>query len=147
MDPPFLSSALGSDVWSFLPPVALPPSKGPQDPFDGRLDGLQSRSGRCGEQKNLLSLPGIEPRFLGSLANSPSLYRLIIQAFFVAMAWKLFSLGEANKFWVVEHRVLGRLWAFGEGKGQMFCEEPHQLRPSPDTVTAIRHREMKWPGN
>jgi hypothetical protein len=28
--------------------------------FDRMLDGLQSRSGRCGEEKNLLSLPEIE---------------------------------------------------------------------------------------
>jgi hypothetical protein len=35
------------------------------------LGGPQSRSGRCGVKKNLLSLSGIEPR-----PSSPSLYRL-----------------------------------------------------------------------
>lgn len=29
------------------------------------MDGPQSRSGHCGEQKNLLPLPGIEQRFFG----------------------------------------------------------------------------------
>jgi hypothetical protein len=33
-----------------------------RDLFDRMLVGLQSRSGRCREEKNLLSLPGIELR-------------------------------------------------------------------------------------
>jgi hypothetical protein len=32
----------------------------------------QNRSERCREEKNLLHLLGIEPRFLGTPANSPS---------------------------------------------------------------------------
>jgi hypothetical protein len=37
-------------------------------PLAKRLDGLQGQSGRCGEAKNLLFLPGIETRFLCSPA-------------------------------------------------------------------------------
>jgi hypothetical protein len=42
-----------------------------RDLFERNLDGLQSRSGHYGEEKNLLSLPGIELR-----ASSP--YRFAI---------------------------------------------------------------------
>jgi hypothetical protein len=34
----------------------------PRYPFDKRLVGPQRRSGLCGEQKNFLPLPGIEPQ-------------------------------------------------------------------------------------
>jgi hypothetical protein len=34
-------------------PDALPPGKEPWYPLDRRLSGRQSRSGRCGEEKNL----------------------------------------------------------------------------------------------
>jgi hypothetical protein len=34
-------------------PAALPPGKEPRYALDRRLDGPQSRSGRCGEEKNL----------------------------------------------------------------------------------------------
>jgi hypothetical protein len=34
------------------------------------MGGLQSQTGRCGEEKILLHLPGIEPRFLGRLARN-----------------------------------------------------------------------------
>jgi hypothetical protein len=62
--PPFLTQALDGVV-SFTP---LPLS--PWCLLDRRLDGLQSRSGRCREAKNL-SPPGIEPglsslRYTGS---------------------------------------------------------------------------------
>jgi hypothetical protein len=36
--------------------------KSPRYPLDRRLGGPQSRSGRCGEDKNLLRLPRNEPR-------------------------------------------------------------------------------------
>jgi hypothetical protein len=48
-------------------PAALPQGKGPQYPLYTRLGGPQNRSGRCGQENNLLSLPGIEPRL-----SSPS---------------------------------------------------------------------------
>jgi hypothetical protein len=35
----------------------------PPYPLDRRMGGIQSRSGRCGWEKNLLRLPGIEPQF------------------------------------------------------------------------------------
>jgi len=49
-----------------------------------KTDGPQSRSGRSGEEKNLMHLPGMEPRFLGSLVSNLSiipteLYWLICQ--------------------------------------------------------------------
>jgi hypothetical protein len=42
----------------------------PRDPLNERLGDLPSRSGRFEEEINLLSLPGIEPRFLGRQAWS-----------------------------------------------------------------------------
>jgi hypothetical protein len=36
--------------------------KNPQYTLAGRLGGLQSESGCCGIEKNLLPLPGIEPQ-------------------------------------------------------------------------------------
>jgi hypothetical protein len=38
----------------------------PLYPLNRRLGALQSYSGRFGEEKNILPLPEIEPRFLGS---------------------------------------------------------------------------------
>jgi hypothetical protein len=38
--------------------------KSSQNPLYMRIAGLQIRSGRCGEEKNLFPLLGIEPRFL-----------------------------------------------------------------------------------
>jgi hypothetical protein len=43
-------------------PAALHPGKSPRYLFDRRLGGPRSRSERCGVEKNLLPLPGIEPR-------------------------------------------------------------------------------------
>jgi hypothetical protein len=45
----------------FHAPAALPPGKEPLVPIDRRLGGPQSRSGRCGEEKNSEPLPRIEP--------------------------------------------------------------------------------------
>jgi len=41
-------------------PAALPQGKCPRYPFDRRLGGLQSRSGRGGEEK-FPAPPGMEP--------------------------------------------------------------------------------------
>jgi hypothetical protein len=54
-------------------PAALSPSKVARYPLDKRLGAPPSRSGYCGEQKNL-ALPGIEPRH-----SSQTLYRLHFQ--------------------------------------------------------------------
>jgi hypothetical protein len=43
-------------------PATLPLEKEPQVPLDRRLGGPQSQFGRCGEERNLLPLLGIEPR-------------------------------------------------------------------------------------
>jgi hypothetical protein len=57
-------------------PAALLQAKTSRYPLDRKLDGPQRRSGRCGEEKNLLHLPGIEPRCLSRQARSPLLYRM-----------------------------------------------------------------------
>jgi hypothetical protein len=65
--PPFLTSALDGSG-ELHTPAALPlGEEPPQYPLNKRLSGPQSRSGRCGEQKNH-ALPGIEPG-----PSSPSL--------------------------------------------------------------------------
>jgi len=60
----FLTSALDGGEWS-----ALPPGKNPCYPLSRRLGGLQSRSGRGGEEKNSWLLPGIEPPFIQPVAQ------------------------------------------------------------------------------
>jgi hypothetical protein len=44
----------------FHAPPALLLGKEPPVPMDRKLSGPQSRSGRCGVEKHLLQLPGIE---------------------------------------------------------------------------------------
>jgi hypothetical protein len=48
----------------------LNPGNKPRYPLDKRLSGRQNRSRRYTKEKYPLSLPGIEHRFLGSLARS-----------------------------------------------------------------------------
>jgi len=48
-------------VISFTPQPLYPERKSPCYPLDRRLSGLQSRSGRGGEEKNSQPLPGLEP--------------------------------------------------------------------------------------
>jgi hypothetical protein len=45
---------------SFTPRPLYPWKKSPLYPLDRRLGGPQSRSGRCGAERNVLPLPGIE---------------------------------------------------------------------------------------
>jgi hypothetical protein len=60
--PPFLTSALHGAEWSTSRPgPSILEEKSPRYPLDRRLGGPQSRSGRCGVDKNTLPLPGIEP--------------------------------------------------------------------------------------
>jgi hypothetical protein len=40
----------------FTPQPLYPPGKSPRNPVDRRLSRLQSRSARCGEEKNLYSV-------------------------------------------------------------------------------------------
>ena len=52
-------------------PASLLPGKLPSVPVGGlRFDEPRGRSGRFGEEKNLLLPPGIEPRFLDFSAHS-----------------------------------------------------------------------------
>jgi hypothetical protein len=69
--PPFLTSALDGGEWLASRPCPFTP----QYILDRRLGGPESRSGRYGEEKNLLFVPGIEIQFLGHQACSSSLYR------------------------------------------------------------------------
>jgi hypothetical protein len=55
--PLFLTSAVDGDEWSATRLCRFTP----RGPLDRRLGEPQSRSGRCGEEKNL-ALPEIEPR-------------------------------------------------------------------------------------
>jgi hypothetical protein len=49
-------------VVSFTPRPLYPRRKNPRYQLDGKLGGTQSRSGLCGEEKNLLPLVGIKQR-------------------------------------------------------------------------------------
>jgi hypothetical protein len=51
-------------TWSFQidAPAPLPWREDPMYPMDSRLDEPNSRSRRCGDEKNLVPLPGIEPQ-------------------------------------------------------------------------------------
>jgi hypothetical protein len=54
--------------------AALPLRKNPWYPLDRRLGGLQSRSGRGGEEKNSQPPTEIEPWNSDRPARSPALY-------------------------------------------------------------------------
>jgi hypothetical protein len=63
----YSSSILRLDIrwrWvvSFTPRPLYTMGNRPQHPLNRRLGVPQNRSGHCGEEKHLLSLPGIEPR-------------------------------------------------------------------------------------
>jgi hypothetical protein len=57
-----LSSALDGGVVSFMPRPLYPHGKSPWCPLDRRLGGLQSRSGRGGEEKNSRPLRDSNPQ-------------------------------------------------------------------------------------
>jgi hypothetical protein len=63
-------------VVSFAPVPLYPRGNSSRHPLDGKLVRPQSRSGRRGEEKNVLSLPEIEPLYLGSPDRNLSLFRL-----------------------------------------------------------------------
>jgi hypothetical protein len=72
--PPFLPLALDGDEWSSSRPRRFTPRPNRRlYPLSRKLGGPQSRSGHCGEEKNLARVgnetPPAQPR-------SPSLYRL-----------------------------------------------------------------------
>jgi hypothetical protein len=57
----FLTSALDEWEWSASSPGRFTPRESPLYQLDRRLGGLQSRSGRGGEEKYSQPPPGIEP--------------------------------------------------------------------------------------
>jgi hypothetical protein len=57
-----LTSALDGGEWLTSRPGRFIPGKEPLYPWNRRLGEPQSRSGRFGEEKNPMSLPGLEPR-------------------------------------------------------------------------------------
>jgi hypothetical protein len=56
-----LTVALDGGEWSAFVPAALTPGKKNWYPFDRRLGGPQSRSGRGGEEKNSQPLQVLKP--------------------------------------------------------------------------------------
>jgi hypothetical protein len=60
---PFLNSALDGGEWSVSRPGRFTPGgKESPVPIGQRKGGPHNRYERCGVEKNLLTLPGIEPR-------------------------------------------------------------------------------------
>jgi len=58
----FWTSALNGDEWSVSRPDRFTLENiSPRNSMDRRLSGRQGLSGRCGEEKNSLLLPLIEP--------------------------------------------------------------------------------------
>jgi hypothetical protein len=76
-------------VISFLVPVVYPQGKSPWCPLNRGLAGPQLQGDRFGEDKDLLLLPGIEPRFLcytaRGLITIPSTVSLLI----LSIYWRL----------------------------------------------------------
>jgi hypothetical protein len=52
-----------------MPRPLYPRGKSPRCSLYRRLGGSQSRSGRCGEEKHLFTLPGVEPLLSGPYAD------------------------------------------------------------------------------
>ena len=67
--PLFLTSALDGDEWSTSRSTCLTPGKGPKYSLNRRLSVPHSRSELFGEDKNLLPLPGFEPRTVQLIAQ------------------------------------------------------------------------------
>jgi hypothetical protein len=65
----YLASALDGGEWSTSRPGRFTPrERTPGTPFDRRLGGPQSRSGRGGEEKNSQPLSGLEPTIIQPVA-------------------------------------------------------------------------------
>lgn len=65
-----ITSALNTDEWLVPWTGHFTLYKNLQYPFNRRLCGSPSCSGHSGEEKSLLLLPGIKPKFLGNAAHS-----------------------------------------------------------------------------
>jgi hypothetical protein len=57
-----VTSALGAGEWSASRLGHFTPWEKHPVPVDKWLDGHRSRTGRCGEEENLVPILGIEPR-------------------------------------------------------------------------------------
>jgi hypothetical protein len=69
--PLILTSALDGDAWSASRSLPLYPQENSlRHPLHRKLKGTESRSGRYGEQKNLLPLSEMEPRLLDRAVSS-----------------------------------------------------------------------------
>jgi hypothetical protein len=68
-------------VISFTPQPLYPQGKSPWYPLYRRLDGPQSRSGGCGEEKTFQTPPGLEPPIIQPAAQryTTELSRLLIK--------------------------------------------------------------------
>jgi hypothetical protein len=74
--PPFLTSPLDGGEWTASRPYRFTPrEKSPKYALDRRLSGPQSRSGRCGVEKNDKGLEKLEKLFVCSDRYDTS-YRL-----------------------------------------------------------------------
>jgi hypothetical protein len=62
------NSTLDGGEWSTSHPGRFNPINELRYPFNRRMGGSQSRSGRFREQKNILFLPGFEPRIVELVA-------------------------------------------------------------------------------
>ena len=58
-------------VVKITPPAALPPGKG----LNGKIGGLQGRSGRSGEERSLSTLPRFKHRFIQRVPGRHAKYR------------------------------------------------------------------------
>jgi hypothetical protein len=78
--PPFLISILDGGEWSASHPDHVTPQKGHWYPLD-RLDGPQSQSGSCGEEKNYFPCQNLTPA-VQPVVHTLSLYRLSYSGFY-----------------------------------------------------------------
>jgi hypothetical protein len=70
-------------VVSFTPRQFYPHGKSPWYPLDGRVGGIQSRSGNGGEEKNSQPLSGFKPQIIQPVAQryTTELSRLLKQPY------------------------------------------------------------------
>jgi hypothetical protein len=87
-------------VVSFTPRLLYPRRNSPCYPSDRRLCEPRRRYGHCGEEKDLLPLPAIEPQFLGRPTPSLSLYRPLHIESEILTSGSLY-VREQHPFWPV----------------------------------------------
>jgi hypothetical protein len=112
------------EVVSFRPLPLYPQGNSLWYPLDKRLGGPQSRSGRCGEKKNVLSLPENEPQSLSHPACTLVLYWL---SYFESIFNKLISWDSSVSI-VMGYRLDG--WGSIPSRSKRFLSSP----PRPDRL-------------